>query len=356
MYPASTTKLLTALLTLENASLQDVVKFSQTAVAIPSGSSHIGMRRNEKMVLEECLYGLLLPSANEVANALAEHVSGSIKSFVKLMNETAFRLGCVNTTFTNCNGLHSNGHYTCAYDLALIMKACVENSTFVQIASAQSYVHHKDELLNKDIPMTNTHMMIRPSSEYYNEYAVCGKTGHTVESGYNLVTYGEKDGMKLIAVVMGCDNGSQYVATQSLLDYGFNYFSQVLPAQLDTSLNLENMFTASPLQVPTKKVTLLTLNEADTILLPETLTFDMLDKTVEDTDDGKQVTYTYKGYPLGSVSLLYAADTADNGFLADKSEQQIMEPLPDNLNTVDGWLLVTLALMIGAFVVVVVVL
>ena len=350
MYPASTTKLMTALLTLENASLRDTVTFSQTAVAIPSGSSHIGMRRNEKMILEECLYGLLLPSANEVANALAEHVGKSINSFVKMMNERVYRLGGVNTSFSNANGLHSPGHYTCAYDMALIMKACAENSTFVEIASTPSYVHHADELLNKNIPMTNTHMMIRRSSGYYNEYVVCGKTGHTAESGYNLVTYAEKNGTKLIVVVMGCENGGQYVSTQSLLDYGFNYFHRVLPAELDTALNMENMFTASKLEIPTPEVSLLQLNASETILLPDTLTFDMLEKTVEDTDDGKQVTYTYKNYPLGSVSLSYVSDSESAPFLKDKAAELPGPNLPENLNTIDGWLIVVLAALIAALV------
>ena len=209
MYPASTTKLMTALLALENASLSDVVHFSSRAVAIPSGSSHIGMRRGEDMVMKECLISLLLPSANEVANAIAEHVSGDQKTFVARMNDRMVQLGGVNTVFKNTNGLQDTEHYTCAYDLALIMKELVGNSTFVDIASLQSYVHHPDSLLPKTIPMTNTNMMIRPSSEYYNENVILGKTGHTAESGYNLVIYAEKDGTKLISVVMGAESGYQ---------------------------------------------------------------------------------------------------------------------------------------------------
>lgn len=345
MFPASTTKLMTALLTLENASLTDVVSFSAKAIAIPAGSSHIGMRRGEQMLLKECLYGLLLPSANEVANALAEHVSGSISDFLVKMNERAYELGCVNTAFLNVNGLHLDGHYTCAYDLARIMMACAENSTFVEIAATQSYVHHKDELLPKDIPMTNTHMMLRPSSAYYNEYVVCGKTGHTEQSGYNLVTYAEKDGTRLIAVVLNCESGNQYVNTQSLLDYGFNYFRKVLPAELDTSLNIENMFTASPLEIPAEGATLLKLDSAASILLPDSVTFLDLEKRVEDTDDGKQILYTYRGYPLGAVSLSYATGEENSPVFLKQEPERLVPELPDNLNSVDGWLLILLAVM-----------
>jgi len=349
MYPASTTKLMTALLTLENASLSDIVSFSSRAVAIPSGSSHIGMRRNEQMVLRECLYGLLLPSANEVANALAEHVSGTIKTFVVLMNERAYQLGAVNTVFRNVNGLHEDGHVTCAYDLALIMRACIENNTFVEIASTPSYVHHADELLPKDIPMTNTHMMIRSSSEYYNEYAVCGKTGHTDESGYNLVTYAEKDGIHLISVVMGCESGGQYTSTQALLDYGFNYFRMVLPAELDISLDMEAAFTDSPLALPVPEISLLKLDSESSILLPADITFDMLTRDITSSDDAKFVTYSYEGYPLGSVKLISADTAEDSPIFEKKAEEALSEETVPDLLVIDGWLLVGIAVLFLLF-------
>ena len=342
MYPASTTKLMTALLTLESASLQDIVDFSQTAVSIPAGSSHIGMRRGEQMVLKECLYGLLLPSANEVANALAEHVSGSIRSFVIRMNERAYQLGAVNTDFVNANGLHDESHHTSAYDLALIMKACAENSTFVEIASTPSYVHHSDDLLPKDIPMTNTHLMIRSSSEYYNSDVVCGKTGHTDESGYNLVTYASRDGMNLIAVVMGCEDGKQYASTQSLLDYGFNYFHQVLPAELDDSLLTESHFTSSALAIPTPSVSLLSPDSAETILLPDNVTFDMLKKTSEEVSSGIKITYTYDGYPLGSVTLSSETSVSSSPLFKKSVAEELVLSEPDTLTVIDGWLIVAL--------------
>ncbi len=345
MYPASTTKLITALLALENCSLTDVIPFSARAVNIPANSSHIAMRRGEKMVLRECLYGLLLPSANEVANALAEYISGSIRTFVVRMNERAYQLGAVNTVFTNANGLHEADHYTCAYDLAKIMAECVRNNVFREIASAPSYVHHSDELLPKDIPMTNTNMMIRSSSEYYNPDVVCGKTGHTDESGYNLVTYAEHDGTRLVACVMGCESGNQYVSTQSLLDYGFKYFHKVLPAELDDSLSMNNLFTASPLAIPTPDVPLLTLDTTDGILLPDNVTFDMLDKTVEDLDDGKLIRYSYQGYPLGNVRLAYAGDAEKSPIYADGAEEALKLDTPEPLVTVDARVIIYLGVL-----------
>ena len=347
MYPASTTKLMTALLTLENASLGDIVDFPFAATNIPAGSSHIGMRRGEQMVLRECLYGLLLPSANEVANALAIHISGYIDNFVVLMNEKAYQLGMVNTVYKNANGLHDPAHYTCAYDLALLMRACAANSTFTEIASRPSYVHHADELLNKDIPMTNTHLMLRKSSEYYNENVLCGKTGHTEESGYNLVTCAEKDGVRLVVVTLGCESGMQYVATQSLLDFGFNYFRQVLPAELDSSLSMENAFTSSPLAIPTPGFSLLSVNTSDTILLPDNVTFDDLEKQVSREDGEVRIQYLYKGYPLGSVALNRPDGGDDAGIFAVREEGALVpEPVPD-LAVVDGLLLILAFILFG---------
>ncbi len=348
MFPASTTKLMNALLVLENASLEDVVTFSSRAVAIPAGSSHAGMRRGEKMLLRECLYALLLPSANEVANALAEHVAGDQASFVARMNERGKQLGLVNSNFINTNGLHAEGHYTCAYDLALVMKALIENNTFVEISSAQSFVHHSDDLLPKDIPMTNTNMMIRTSSEYYNANVICGKTGHTAESGYNLVAFSESEGTRLISVILGAkENGLQYLMTESLINYGFHSFKSILPAELDTSLDMENRFTPSGLSIPTPEAPLLSISSLDTILLPENVTFDMLTKEVTADEYGIHLTYQYKGYPLGTVSLSYAGEGEDPPFF--RADTDADEALPEPLLLIDGWLLLVLALLAGAF-------
>ena len=118
MYPASTTKLLTAYLALTRCDLTDVVEYSRKAItSLEPGSSHIGLKTGDRLSVEDSLYGLLLPSANEVANGLAEKISGSIPAFADLMNETALDLGCVNTNFINANGLHDPNHMTCAYDL-----------------------------------------------------------------------------------------------------------------------------------------------------------------------------------------------------------------------------------------------
>ena len=124
LYPASTTKIMTCLLAVENAGLSDIITFSDEAVfSVPKGGSNIGMDVGQSITLEQALYGIMVGSANEVANAVGEHVGGSISSFVRLMNERARELGCTNTHFANTNGLQADDHYTSAYDLALISRA-----------------------------------------------------------------------------------------------------------------------------------------------------------------------------------------------------------------------------------------
>ena len=139
-YPASITKIMTALLALENCELNEEIEFSYHAThSIEYGSSSIARTEGEILTVEETLYGLMLSSANECANALAEHIAGSNEDFALLMNEKAKELGCVNTHFSNPSGLHDENHYTCAYDMALITKAALENEDFRRISGTDYY-------------------------------------------------------------------------------------------------------------------------------------------------------------------------------------------------------------------------
>lgn len=139
-YPASITKILTALVILENCDLDETVTFSNEAVnTLEPGASILGARAGDQLSVRECLYALLLQSANEVANALAEHCSGSIDAFAELMNEKARSLGCTSSNFANPSGLNDENHYTSAYDMALISQAAFSNPTFVEIDSTTYY-------------------------------------------------------------------------------------------------------------------------------------------------------------------------------------------------------------------------
>ncbi|MBQ4474459.1 MAG: D-alanyl-D-alanine carboxypeptidase [Lachnospiraceae bacterium] len=246
MYPASLTKILTALIVLENCSLSEEVTFSHDAVFNTYGSS-AGIKEGEILTVEQCLYVMMLVSANEVAYALAEHVSGygRIDEFSKLMNEYAERLGCVNSHFHNPHGLPDEQHWTCAYDLALITQAAMRNETYRKITYTQIYILPTTNLTDEERHCSNHHQMRYayrlPKFKY--EFCIGGKTGYTDDAGYTLVTNARKDGMELICVVMGAgspytDEMNQYTDTSSLFETAFKNFTMTDPAASDLiSLN-----------------------------------------------------------------------------------------------------------------------
>ena len=236
LYPASITKLMTALLVLEKADLNDTVVFSKTAVTnLESGAVTLKLQEGDRVSVRDCLYGLLLKSANEVANGLAEHVGGSIQGFADLMNQRAAELGCTGTHFTNPSGLNDENHYTSAYDMALISQAAFSNPTFVEIDSTTYYDVPAGKL--KQYPdgwrYYAHHRMLKKNDSLYYDGVIGGKTGYTSLAGNTLVTCAERDGLKLIAVVL---NGHQthYSDTKALFDFGFRNFKSVSVAGQDS--------------------------------------------------------------------------------------------------------------------------
>lgn len=222
-YPASITKVMTALLVLERCSLSDTVTFSAAATTgLESGAVALGVSEGDQLTVEQCLYGLLLKSANEIGNGLAEHVAGSNEAFAALMNEKARSLGCRNTTFQNPHGLNDPSHLTTPYDMALILRAALENETFRRIATTTSY---EFPALKKEAAKTITmgHKMLYPTDSRYYAGMIGGKTGYTSKAGNTLVTGVEQEGVRLIAVVMK-SKSTHYADTKAMLDYGFaNY-------------------------------------------------------------------------------------------------------------------------------------
>lgn len=244
MYPASTTKIMTAILAIENCDLTEKATVSQNAVSlVPSGYTNAKLVPGEKLSVEDLLYALMLNSANEAANVLAEHVSGSIDKFVVLMNEKAKELGCKSTNFLNANGMHNENHYTTAEDLAIIANYCMENETFKKIVSTYTYELPTTELYtNNDRIMTNTNALINPKSQYYYEYAIGVKTGFTTQAGNCLVSCAEKDGIQLICVTLkagSTTNNSSYrfADSKTLLEYGFENFSLQTLIEKDTIID-----------------------------------------------------------------------------------------------------------------------
>ena len=236
-YPASTTKLMTSLLAIEQCPLSDLVTCSKESVeSIGWDSSRIGLVAGESLDMENALYAILLASANEVSYAVAEHIGGTVDSFVSLMNQRAKDLGCVNTHFVNPHGLDHEEHYSCPYDLALIAKKAMEYTTFRRISG--SYNHKIPETNKNDARwISNTHPFIKKNVVYEGVFA--GKTGSTSKAGNCLVTCAEKDGMTLICVIMKAPNSATVQAeTTKLLDYAFKNFTLTpLAASESTSKN-----------------------------------------------------------------------------------------------------------------------
>ena len=226
-YPASITKVLTALVVLENCeNLKEELTFSYNAINdLEDGGYSYVANEGDKMTVYDALHGMLLNSSNECAYALAEHIGGSLEGFCKMMNEKAESLGAVNSHFANANGLTNSDHYTCPHDMALILRAAVANERFLEIDTKVTYKTAPTSTRPDGYACEMGHKMMHKNLEYYDSRVICGKTGFLTVAKNTLVTYAEKDGVHLICVVMRCNGGSQaYADTRALLDYGFNNF------------------------------------------------------------------------------------------------------------------------------------
>lgn len=230
LYPASTTKIMTAILTLENCELTDVATASYNSVySIPAGYTNANIQVGEELTIDQLLHVLLIPSANDAAVVLAEHIAGSVDNFANMMNEKAKELGCLNTHFVNPNGIHNENHYSTAYDLALIGKYAYENNIIKSIVSKQSYSLPK----NTNHPLYNTtNALLKNSSKYHYEYANGFKTGYTDAAGYCIIATASKDGIDLICVILKGEYLADGTATResdciNLFNYGFENYKSV---------------------------------------------------------------------------------------------------------------------------------
>ncbi len=239
LYPASTTKLMTALLAYENLSLDDMVTFSETAIqSITWDSSNIGLDAGESLSVRESLYGLMVGSANEVASGLAEKVGGSIENFASWMNQRAEELGCTDTNFVNANGLFDTNHYTSVYDMALISREVFQYEELSEICNTASYHFSATDTQPDDFTITNKHQLINGEIEY--DGILGGKTGYTSDARQTLVTCAQQNGMKLICVIFKEESPAQFEDTVALFDYGFSNFQKMRITDNDSSYSILN--------------------------------------------------------------------------------------------------------------------
>ncbi|MDY4253928.1 MULTISPECIES: D-alanyl-D-alanine carboxypeptidase family protein [unclassified Clostridium] len=225
--PASTTKVMTALVVLENVKLTDKVTVGENPPLVDG--SAIGIQKGEIYTVEELMLGLLLESGNDCAEALAEYVAGSNAEFAKLMNAKAKELGALNTNFMNPSGLHEDGHVTTAYDLALIMKAAAHNEDFVRIAKTESYKYVNQPFSDgSEKWATNRNQLFNEYSPYFYSNTYCGKNGYTPEANHSYTAAAVKGDQMLIgAFVNATDKDSFYTNIGPLFDYGFDNFETI---------------------------------------------------------------------------------------------------------------------------------
>lgn len=238
-YPASVTKVMTALLVFEavdggKLSLASPITASETAIALPKDASTAGIKAGETLTVEQLLYCLLLPSANEAANILAEAVDGSVEAFVAHMNRRAQELGCECTHFMNPHGLHNAEHYSSAWDIYLITSEALKHDRFLDICNTKYYEIPENEFSKKRTLYSTNYLISNVRTFYYLYGAAQGiKTGYTPEAGYCLVSSAVRGSRRLISVVLGCERvveddvtiTKSFTETTRLFDYGFDNFS-----------------------------------------------------------------------------------------------------------------------------------
>lgn len=227
-YPASITKIMTALVAIENSKKEDVIVMSHDAVfGIERDSTHIALQVGEEITMDQALYALLLASANDAANGIAEKVGGTVENFAVMMTDRAKKIGAMNTNFTNPHGLPDDNHYTTAYDMALITREAIQNETFLSYFSTIQYTMQSTNMQKEQRYFLN-HNKLLYNSRYFYEPAIGGKTGYTSKAGSTLVTVAEKDGRRLICVTLKETAVEAYADTKTLFEYGFSKFTPIL--------------------------------------------------------------------------------------------------------------------------------
>lgn len=313
LYPASITKIMTGLLAVERLNMNDTITITdEMLAAIPYDAAIQGVTAGEIITVRDCIYSLMLRSSADMAVALAYAVSGSEEAFAKLMTERAKEMGAVNTNFVNSTGLHDDNHYTSASDMALITKAAMSNPTFAEIFGTGEY---DMAATNKEEAFTiwNRHNMLVPGRADYYQYATGGKTGYTDQAQRTLVTCAEKDGLKLIAVIMFSDNESVFSDTKELMNYGFNSFKKIT---INGSEKRFGQGAGSGFSIINRiygdSTSLLAIGEGSVVIPEQAELSDMeyrLDMDVKDTGRGEMARLSYvHGEDVLGEAVIYAGE------------------------------------------------
>lgn len=309
LYPASTTKIITAIIAIENCKPTDKITASYDAVmSLPSGYANAAIQPGETLTFQELLDMFLIHSANEIGTIFAEHIAGSVENFAILMNKKATEIGCKNTHFTNPSGIHDEQHYSTAYDMALIAKYCMKNTTFRNTVAKTSCTIEATEKYEKRY-FKNTNDLINPSSDYYYEYAIGTKTGYTSQAKRCLIATSLKDNLELITVILGSQSSkpdTRYLDTINLFKYGFSNYTT---KQIATKNTIVEKITIENATKETQDLSLL-IKDNLISLTPSNLKLTDLDYSVKLNDtilapisEGEvlgKITYTIEGIEYSS--------------------------------------------------------
>lgn len=327
-YPASTTKIMTAILTLEHCKLTDTATVSHEAIfTVPIGYSHAYLQEGEELTIEQLLHILLIPSANDAANVLAEHIAGSISSFTTMMNTKALELGCTGTNFVNANGIHNTNHYSTAYDLALMGRYAMQNETFRKIVSTTKYT----------LPATNkypeptrffkqTNLLIVPDDRdrvdnYYYPYTTGIKTGYTDAAGNCIVASAKKDDVEYIVVILGAQNtenglSARYIDCKKLFDYAFENYKTYTINEKNSVLKQVKISNAS---LATKNLDLIVQDEIKLVLKNNT-NVSNITPTIEISSD--LVAPISANSVIGTITYNIDGNTYTSNLLAGKDVKE----------------------------------
>jgi len=292
-YPASITKVLTALIALENGGLNDKITITQSCIDfLEYGDAHIGMTTGEEITLNDALHALLLASANEVAYAIGDNTGEGYEWFINQMNARAKELGALNSNFVNTNGLNDENHYTTARDMALITRELyTKHEEFKTISQTLQYTIPPTNLQPESRIFQQKHKMFYESNEYYYPYVTAGKTGYTEQAMNTLVTCADDGNMKLICVVLKTHGRNVYTDTKALLEYGFANFHKVNVKENEKSKDFKEIDSNSY------------------VVLPESVTFaDLKPEIITESSQAKTgiVNYSYEGNTLGSANVTFS--------------------------------------------------
>ncbi len=331
LYPASTTKIMTGLLAYENCKLDEKVEFSYDAVHdVARGDSNIGMDAGEIIPMNKALEGMMILSANEVANGIAEHVGkGDREKFVQMMNDKAAEIGCTNTHFTNPNGLHNEQHYTTCRDLALIAKYYF-GYDYLASLSREPSCEFTATATQPDSFILNTKNMLVKGKKYEYEYLVGSKTGFTSEARQTLVSAAKKDGLELICVIMKEESPYQFEDTVALFNYGFENFKKVnIADHMEESNMLSTGFFSVGQDVFGSNKSILTIDPTAVVILPKNADFSEVqyDLSANSNTAGgvARVLYLYHSNPVGVAALNM---TAENASLFDEFKKKVEMKTP----------------------------